>query len=132
MCVDVIFFPSWFVLAQFRLETANLSHDVTCSWIHPLSGFLNIHHLQGFLCHNNISQRFLCRFWFVTRWILSSVMRTNLKICTFYLLSMQYIVVRHQYCCCPYYRTHTVSICWLFCSLFVNTVCKSMFEWQLR
>lgn len=97
---------------------ATLLHDVTRGWIHPFSGANNPSHWGLPLPQQYVKNK---------KRKGSFVVWADL-----WTLTMQYAAAHHQYCCSSHYRTHTVSICWLFCSLFVNTVCKSTFEWQLR
>lgn len=96
------------------IKTAALLLDFTCSWIHPLSAATHCPSFVGLplppQCTTDVFRR--C-FW---RRIIRSVMKTKpetqntcmkLYILT---LTMQYTVVHNQYCCSPFYRTHTVSI----------------------
>lgn len=122
---------SGLLLPSLDLKMLLLLHDVTFSSNHPLSGAKNSS-FAGLLLPQQYSVSVSLLVSFNKKDHLLCDKRTDLKTLYFLTLTMQYTLVHHQYCCSPYYRTHTVSICRLFCSFFVNTVCKSTFEWQLR
>lgn len=102
---------------RLNLRFATLLHDVTCSWIHPLSGANNPSHWglplpQQYIYIYILKKRIIC-----------SVSRPGT-------LTMQYAAVHHQYCCSSYYRTHTVSIYLLALLQFICEHCLQKYIWM--